>query len=557
MLWFVAVLVLTLLAAACGDDSDSASTPDEGDDSATTSEETSPTTASSDDETSTPPAEPDDSGGGELVISIPTEWETLMLDEGYQGDNSHVLRQVGEPLVDRHPETNEYVPALATSWERLDPNTLEFQLREGVTFHDGSEFNAEVAAQGLAHVFRPDSMIRLVLPEDYVLEFDAVGDYTLQVRAGQPEPLLLGYVAWALIPSAEQLANDPDSYIDTPIGTGPYRFVNWSRGESYELEAYEDWWGHDDPEALGATTFERVRLVIRPEVGSRIAGLEAGETDIAWALPPEECWALGDRCVNAPRPTIAWLRIDGTHPVLGDSRIALAINLAIDRATIGEQLLGGAPAAAQLVNDSALGFNPNLEPFPFDPDRARELIAEAIADGVPVNDDDQPLTLMGRQGSYERDQQVLEAIHSMLQDVGLETEMTMPERADYRELHASTVLPDGSVPPDRGWIVSMRHGNDQFDFGRTISQQYVCGAQNNTRCEPEIDALVEGLELVTDQEERDARMQEIAAFFADRYDLVTMFPLFELQSFHGVSSNVDWQPRLDEMWYAKQVGLGG
>ena len=138
------------------------------------------------------------------------------------------------------------VPLLATAWEWIDDRTIQFTLREGVSFHDGSYFNAAAAATSINHTFDPENAFDLL---DFVgsMSAEAVGDYTLNVSTPEPDPILLNKMYFVPIGSAQQLMDDPDSYHTNLIGTGPYRFVEWSSGESITYEANPDWWGprHD------------------------------------------------------------------------------------------------------------------------------------------------------------------------------------------------------------------------------------------------------------------------------------------------------------------------
>jgi len=191
-----------------------------------------------------PAASGDDAAmaGEEVVIAVGIEPVSLDAWRSFAGTGGPGFRNAIEQLINRDFTTGEFVPILATSWERLNDTTIRFTLREGVTFHDGSPFNAEAAAASINHTFDADNAFDLL---DFLgtMSAEAVDEYTLDISTPEPDPILLGKVEWVGISSAKQLAEDPDAYHTEIVGTGPYKFVEWRKGESITYEANPDWWG--------------------------------------------------------------------------------------------------------------------------------------------------------------------------------------------------------------------------------------------------------------------------------------------------------------------------
>ena len=177
-----------------------------------------------------------------LVIAVGIEPVSMDSWRGFAETGGPGFLNVVEQLVTRDFASGDMVPLLATAWELVDDRTIQFTLREGVSFHDGSAFNAEAAAVSINHTFNPDNAFDLL---DFVgsMSAEVVGDYTLNVSTPEPDPILLSKMYFVPISSAQQLMDDPDSYSTNLIGTGPYRFAGWSRGESITYEANPDWWG--------------------------------------------------------------------------------------------------------------------------------------------------------------------------------------------------------------------------------------------------------------------------------------------------------------------------
>ena len=208
----------------------------------------------------------------EVIIAVGIEPVSLDAWRSFGETGSPGFRNAFEQLVARNFTNGGLVPMLATSWERLNDTTIRFTLREGVTFHDGTPFNAEAAAASINHTFDADNAFDL-LDILGTMSAEVVDEYTLDVSTPEPDPILLGKVEWVGISSAVQLAEDPDSYHSQIIGTGPYKFVEWRKGEFISYEANPDWWGLDAPDdAGGAQIFQKAtyRFCRRIRCASRL-----------------------------------------------------------------------------------------------------------------------------------------------------------------------------------------------------------------------------------------------------------------------------------------------
>ena len=195
-----------------------------------------------------------------------------------------------EMLVRRNYETGEVLPMLATSWERLDDRTLQFTLREGVTFHDGAPFNAEAVATSINYMWTADLSQTLTGTIGAELTAEVVDEYTVNVAAAAPDQILLEKLYFVVISSPKQINEAPETYASQLIGTGPYMMEEWRRGESLIMVANPDWWGNDDPEAAGGKiSFDKLIYRFLPEDTVRAAAAQAGEVDIAQFVTPDQC----------------------------------------------------------------------------------------------------------------------------------------------------------------------------------------------------------------------------------------------------------------------------
>ena len=481
---------------------------------------------------------------GKVTLAMTVEPDTLENWRAYSTDGHPVLRNVMEALLNRDPATNELVGELATSWEQTDEVTWRFALREGVTFHNGDPFNAEVAAFGINYTWSPENNFQIYQYVGPDMNATVVDEYTIDVTTESPDPILPSRLYFSPIPSMNQVQNEPETLPDQPIGTGPYQFVEWNRGQYIRLEAYPEWWGVDADDARGALDIQEVDFVFREESAVRAAMVVAGEAQLGRFLSPEDCETT-PQCLSVSSVETIFLRLDTMHPAMEDVRVREAIGLAIDKQAIADQLFGGGEPASQLVGESATGYNPDLEPYPFDMDRANELVEEAAADGVNV---EAPITVATRQGIYLRNDEFAEYVANQLNEIGLNATSEVIEVAQYNEQYDINY---SNVPEDRGWIGTNPHGNEIMDVSSTAQAYYSCEGGSSTYCNPELDeALAAAIPLTG--EEREAALADVTRMFYEDYGAI---PIIHMPLNYGLSENLQWQPRLDGFMLVKEMSL--
>jgi peptide/nickel transport system substrate-binding protein len=484
----------------------------------------------------------DEEPAGKIVISLAAEPASLEPWYAYSTIGLAPLRNVFEALLNRDPETNELVGELATSWEWQDDRTLQFTLREGVTFHDGSPLDAEAAAASLNWIWSADNAFDIIQFMGPQITAEAVDEMTINVMTAEPDPILPNRLYFSPLGSAKQIAEAPDSIVDTPIGTGPYRFVAWNRGQNLELTAYEDWWGKTAEDARGTQAIKDVEYVWRDESAVRASQVNAGEAQLARFLTPEDCETTAV-CAKAPSIETPFLRMDTMHLAMSDRRVREAIGLAVDKEELATALFGGADVATQMVGPSAAGFNPDLTALPYDMERARALVEEARADGVPV---DAPITVAVRRGAYPRVEEMGEYVAQQLVQVGLNAKVEIIEPAAYEE---QFTIGYDNITPERGWIGTNSHGNEMMDVGQTASGYYRCAGGVSTFCDEEVDAMVNAASPLTG-DERAAAFMEVTAAFMEHIPVV---PLVHLPNYYGMAENLQWTPRLDGFMLVKEM----
>jgi peptide/nickel transport system substrate-binding protein len=489
-----------------------------------------------------------DSGGSassKLTIALSEEPRSLASWNAYSNDGHPVLRNVEEALLNRDPVSNELIGELATAWKQTNPKTWQFALRQGVTFHDGSPFNAEAAAFGLNYVLDPKNafpMRTFVGPEPTA---KAVDEYTLDVTTDTPDPILPTRLYFVTIPSMKALNESKSTWESKPVGTGPYRFVAWNRGQNIQLAANDKWWGRSaTAEAKGSnTSLTEVTYVFRPETEVRASQVRTGEAQFARWLTQAQC-EEAPQCVSTTGVETVILRMDTPNPALKDERVRRAIALAFDKSQIINDIMGGGEVAAQIVGPSAVGFNETLQPYPFDQAQAKQLIAQAKADGVPV---DAQLTVAAREGFILRANESVQLIAESLRNIGLtNVKSEMRETAKFEEAWTAGYK---AITPNRGLIGLQQHGNELMDYSSSVEGYYACGGATSAYCDPTLEKMrVEANQLAGDA--RDKALQEIAKYV---YDKVVTVPVGQPKFFFGLAKNIQWKPRLDGFVLVKEM----
>jgi peptide/nickel transport system substrate-binding protein len=335
-----------------------------------------------------------------------------------------------DALVDVTGPEMSLKPMLAERWENPNPNTWRFHIRRGVKFHNGDPLTAEdvkfTIDLGLANkgstqnsYLGPTETVRVVDP------------YTVELTTKTPFPPLLANISRLHIVPRVYAKIGADAFsTKQPIGTGPYKFVEWQHGQRIVLEANPDYWA-------GAPAPKRLIFRFIPDPSTRAAELKAGGVDIITGPPIAQLkeLAAGDTAiVTVPAVRVIAYPFNTLQKPLGDVRVRRALNLAVDRETIVKTLLQGyGKPTGQPFIPGWLGYDPEIKPFPYDPAQAKKLLADAgYASGFD-------LTWNISTGVFLADKEIAEAASAMLGQVGVRVRLVPTERAKIqKDLQAGT-----------------------------------------------------------------------------------------------------------------------
>jgi peptide/nickel transport system substrate-binding protein len=343
--------------------------------------------------------------------------------------SDYVQIHIYDALVDFTGPDLTLRPMLATRWENPNPTTWRFHLRRGVKFHNGDPLTAEDVKFTIdTQLANKGGTINAYLGATEAAR--VVDPYTIEITTKTPFPaLLFNLTRVHILPRAYDKIG-ADAFAAKPIGSGPYRFVEWQRGQRIVLDVNGDYWG-------GQPTPKR--LVFRPIVdpSTRAAELRAGGVDIISnpPIPQVKELSAGDTMVlTVPGARVIAYPINTLQKPLNDVRIRRALNHAVDRETIVKSLLQGfGKATGQPFTTGWLGYDPEIKPYPYDPAQARRLLAEA---GYPTGFE---VTWNISTGAFLADKEIAEAASAMLGQVGIRARLVPTERAKIqRDLQSST-----------------------------------------------------------------------------------------------------------------------
>jgi peptide/nickel transport system substrate-binding protein len=423
----------------------------------------------------------------------------------------------------------QVVPALATEWKVLDDRLgWQLKLRQGVKFHNGDDFNAESVKFTVDRAIDPATKATISSEVGIISGVEIVDPSTVNIKTKQPDIMLpsrLGELYGGMLSPKHTAATDPATLAIKPNGTGPFKLVDWAKNERLVLEASESHWRGPAPVS---------RITLRPilEDAARIAALQAGEVDFISNVPYERIEELKGnsnlvvKTVSTPR--VFFVGIDSREKPFNDVRVRQALNYAVDAEAIVKSLyLGYAKRLATVVSDTTLGYDPSVQPYPYDPARAKSLLAEA---GYPNGFATEFDSFTGSIADHSR---AAEAIVEFLRKVGIEVKHNVFEFGAFGPRRVAN-----QVAPLH--IYSL--GNAYFEPAWAIKwmMQKNLGLHHRN---DEIYELCNRAEATFDAEERKKIYADVQRKLKD--DAGFIF-LFQNDAAFAMNKKVEYEPRADE-----------
>lgn len=461
--------------------------------------------------------------GAGKTLTVAQTLDTSTMDPQKQGAMSpmNVLINMFDTLVFRDSEGN-LIPSLATEWEAIDDVTWQFKLREGVTFHDGDDFNAEDAKFSLERLINPDTASPIVelAALDHV---DIIDDYTINLVLKQPDPIIpnkLVMFGGVMLSKEYTEAHDADFLAMNPNGTGPYKFVSWQKDSQIVMDANKDYW-------RGAPEFDQLIFRIIPNQADMLAALKTGEIDMTSSIP----WDLAKSIESDTNVTVIiadnirvnYAPIYQDFEPFANKLVRQALNYAIDKQAIIEAIYGGhGRALATFVPFQNFGFDETIQPYPYDPVKAKELLAEAgYPDGFEV-------TFNAVNTSLTE----IQAIVGFLEEVGIKVNMNVIDSSTQSSQRAAKTNGPLYFEGNTGWTMDAM--SNYQSWCKSDRRYYLGGT-------PELDAVVTTEETSVDPAVRLEAFKEGEIIM---HEEALHIYLWQLNSFYAVRNNITYTPNV-------------
>ena len=488
---------------------------------------------------------------GKIVIAQGTDPSTLDMTNHQEAPAANVGAQIFETLVERD-QNLQPIPGLAAELPRaISPTLWEIRLRNGVKFHNGEDFKAESVKFSIERLINPSNKLRGA-PRPIVLDRVEVQDsYTVRVHTTQPVPTFvksLTLSGYSMYPPRAYAGKDTAYISRNPIGTGPYKFVRWSKDEEIVLEANDDYW-------RGAPRIKDVVFRAIPDDSVRIAALQKGEIHLGVNIPPHLAGIIAShpRLFLSTAPSIRTIQLmfythqfDAEHRLVGvyagptaDRRVRQAIVAAIDADELIARVLDGkAKRVATLLTSLHFGFDPSLVPPKRDLSRAKRLLTEAgLPNGLEI-------TLKSPQGRYVRDKEVAEAVAGQLAKAGIKTSVRTYDFVTF--VNNLTYLHKAGPVFLLGW------GHPTADADFIYRPLFRSGSLLANSYNPEFDRLVDEARITMDEGKRLDLYHRLNRIWLE--DAVAA-PLYQQIDLYGLNKRLVWQARSDELLRAYDMAL--
>ena len=413
--------------------------------------------------------------------------------QGKETPAVEVTDQIFDTLTVVDAATGELKPQLAESWEQNSDTSYTFHIRKGVKFHDGSEVKAEDVKFSLERAIASAAVSYIV---DFIDKVEVVDDYTVTVELKAPyAPALrnLSVPFSAIVPKAVVEA-DEEGFKLHPIGSGPYKFVEWKQGDSVTLERFDDYYA-------GPAQTQKLVMKVIPEAAQRTIALETGEVDLAYDLLPNDLEKVRSNSsltlFEAPSLTCYYVSMNMNKAPFDDQKVRDAINYAIDRQLIIDTIASGSGEPADAIVAPAVFGYYSPGAYEYNPEKAKELLAEAgFANGFTTS-----IWVNDNQTRVE----VCQAIQAMLQDIGVTCSIEVMEFGSFISRTSAGEHDMGYF----GWVTSTTDADYTYYSLEHSSQQGAAGNRSFIG-DPEVDKLVEAARTSADVSVREKAYQDLA-----------------------------------------------
>jgi len=464
---------------------------------------------------------------GSLTIGVPIEPGDFDVQLTSTAVVEPSLYNIYEALT-KFDRKADAAPNLAVSWKNLSKKKWRFFLRRNVRFHNGEAFTPQTAAWSINRAAIPTSMNRGYYP--FLVRANVVPrKWAIDVITNAPEPSLPQQLVFVSMLPPKYVTQQPDEYLKHPVGTGPYQFVRWDRGQQTVLRANPRWWG-------GTPRYANVTFKLIPDANVRVQALRAGEIDFAMGISPASANQL-PKWYAPPSNTVCVIRLNNQIPPFNDVRARRAANMAIDRARIVNTLFPvrvASVANGQVVGAASFGYDPKLRDYAYNPSQAKTLLDQS-------GYNNQTITIQSPSGRWTGDREIMLTAANFMEQAGFKMQPQIVEFSVWRTRYfASPRVPAQFVCT----------GDDGLTGFRPLTNLATPNGPQSAYSNPTIAAEIRKAQSTFDVAARRTLMQKIwGQLKNDAFSI----PIASVRQINGAASNVRWQTPLHGRVYANDV----
>ena len=459
-----------------------------------------------------------------IVIALQDEPSTLDPQTAEDGQQFDVTVNINQTLLDRQNDAQTTIyPLLASAMpKQMNPTTWQISLRSGISFTNGEPFNAAAAAYSINRILNPKLNSAQLSIFTGLKSAKALNPTTLQVTTDGFDPVFDSQMARLnMVPPQASKQKDFASH---PVGTGPYEFVRWDRGQDVVVKANPNYWGDPKP-TIPQATFRFIK-----QSNSAVAALKTGEIQLATNIPPELA-ATVPQVLTREGLEFPIVRLTNYTGPLKDPRIRQAMNYAIDKDAIAKDLYSGYATVAQCqtLTQADTGFDPSLQAYPYDPAKAKQLLQAAGYNG-------QQVSFLGVTGRWLKDNELEQAILGYLKAVGMNVKPKIFPFNSYIPQFVKTV---GQGQPDAGFVSA----SNELSDASQISSYY---AKDGSLSSYVNDTVTNALKAAQTEQDTAKRNADFATALQTgcQTDPVDIFTV-NLKDIYGASKDLQFSPYLD------------
>ena len=480
------------------------------------------------------PLAPAQAGKAENSVSFAYDQAPESIDPYFNNVRIGVIigHHVWDTLIYRDPKTNEYQGLLATAWRQVDDRTLEFDLRQGVTFHNGEPFDADDVVHTLNFIADPANKVVTQTNVSWIEGAEKLGPHKVRLTTKEPFPAAIEYLAGpiAIHPNEYYAEVGPEGQNKEPVGTGPYKVTSYDPGKSVTLERNENYFAGSPkgtPEIAGLA----IRFI--PDRQTQMAEVLSGGIDFIMHVPADQAEQVGMvphlKVVSGETMRIVFLNInsqeDTPNPALKDERVRQALIHAIDRETIVQSIVGeGARVLHTICFPTQFGCTDQGAPrYEYDPEKAKQLLDEAgHPNGLAVD------ILAYR----ERNQ--TEAIINYLREAGISADLEFLQYAAMRE----------QIRNNQAELTHQTWGSFSVNDVSASTPHYFGMGPDDITDDPEVASLLEKGNTSIDPAVRKEAYQKALTIIAEKAYAV---PLWSLPVNYVATADLEFQAYPDEI----------